>query len=101
MNPIIRREKIIELKSQTDDLKNQVIRYFDLLMETIEDFHSNILSDQLRDPETLIATFQELMQRRGAEIQNLNLYRVTHKVEQIHKYIDSRIVEEGKRFISS
>ena len=44
LTPLVhRKERIADLKNYLDDIRNQVNKYHDLLMEFTEEFQSNIL----------------------------------------------------------
>ena len=56
------------MNAYLDEIRIQVIKYNDVLIEFIEEFQSTILSDQLNDPNYLRQRFQELIDRKGGEL---------------------------------
>lgn len=97
MNPIIRREKLIEIRSTTDEMKQQVNKYFDLLFSVVEQFHCNILSDNLSNAHQLTERYKELIAKNGNELTNMELSRILGKMDNICKYIESKVIAEKER----
>ena len=97
MNPLIKRDKIIDIKYSTDELKQLVTKYFDMIIDVVETFQSNILADQLSDITMLTANYQELISRRGHDISSIDFHRYFMKMDQFMKYIENKSELEKQR----
>lgn len=60
----------------------------------VEEFRSEILGDNIHSPAELTQKFQDLMRKKGDEITNQSLYRVSNVYESVISDIERRIGEE-------
>jgi hypothetical protein len=84
LTPLVhRKERIADLRNYLDDIRNQVNKYYDLLMEFTDEFQSNILQDHLNDAEYLRARFKEIIDKKGSDLNQANMTKTVASFESL------------------
>lgn len=92
------------MKTYIDEIRIQVIiivfnilqvnKYYDVLIEFIEEFQSSILSDQLNDTAYLRQRFQELIDRKGNELQQVYIFKTSVTFDSVIQEMQRKLLTE-------
>jgi hypothetical protein len=82
------------MNAYLDEIRIQVNKYNDVLIEFIEEFQSTILSHQLNDPVYLWERFKELINRKGDELLQVDIFKTARNFEELIESLQRKLMSE-------